>query len=116
MMPGIREQAVSFVVDHLKKKPNITMSELRTLAKPKKINIYPLIIGYAKKQLGLGPARPRKRGPGRPPKAKRGRPARRMNDPTSAMQGVISHVRELERQSAALRALLSKIAELARSV
>jgi hypothetical protein len=77
----------------MKKNPDVTMSELKTLGGRQGIHVYPLIMGLARKELGLGskrkgaskkatkktraagargPGRPRKagtRGPGRPPKA-----------------------------------------------
>ncbi len=141
-MAGVREEAIAFVVENMKKNPDISMGELKSLGKAKKINVYPLIIGYAKKQLGLGKATPAakrgpgrppgKRGPGRPP-GKRGpgrppasgaaprgpgrpagRPVSRMNDPAAAGHRVIAHVRELEKEVATLRAALGKISEIAR--
>ena len=72
MTTGIRAKAVTFAKQHIKKNPEITMTELKKLA-GKKHNIYPLIIGLAKNELGMG--RP-KRKASRPKRA-----ARRGADP-----------------------------------
>ncbi len=121
MAEGVREQAVAFAAEHLKKNPEITMGELKKLAGPKKINIYPLIIGYAKSRLGMGKKKarggrrkkagrravgrpPGRRGPGRPPKSV---------DPTAALHGIVAHMRDLEREVGALRSALAKIGDLA---
>jgi hypothetical protein len=41
----------------MKKNPAVTMAELKKLGKPQGINVYPLIIGLARKQLGMTKAR-----------------------------------------------------------
>jgi hypothetical protein len=131
MATGVKEQAITFAARQIKKNPDISMSELRTRASKKKINIYPLIMGLAKTRLGLGrnkagrrrgrggrrrrPGRPfGRRGPGRPRVRQRlGRPRRLSSDPTAALRNVVSHVRDLEREVSALRSALAKIADIA---
>ena len=114
MGTGMRAEAVAFAKAHIKKKPENTMTELKKLA-GKKHNIYPLIIGLAKNELGMGrPKRAKaatrggrklgRRGPGRPPKNA---------DPASAISNVVNHMRELEREVANLRAALAKIGDIA---
>ena len=53
MPTGPRSTAVDFVAGHMKKNRDITMAELKKLGKKKGINVYPLIIGLARKQLGI---------------------------------------------------------------
>lgn len=53
---GIMERSVQFAVGELKKNAAATMSDIRKSA-PKGTKIYPVIIGMARKQLGM------KRGP-----------------------------------------------------
>lgn len=130
---GVKEQSVAFAAKHLKKNPDMSMSELKALGSKEGINIYPLIIGLANKSLGRskpkrgksgrGPGRPPgKRGPGRPPgKRGPGRPPGRRGpgrppksaDPASALQGIVAHMRELEREVASLRGALAKISDIA---
>ncbi|MAG56599.1 MAG: hypothetical protein CMJ83_09945 [Planctomycetes bacterium] len=112
---------MKFAAAHIKKNPAITMTELKKLAKKKKINIYPLIIGLAKNTLGMG--RPKRktakkataarRGPGRPAGRRGpGRP-RKVADPAEAISNVLAHVRDLEREVVSLRAAMVKISDLA---
>lgn len=107
MATGTRAEAVAFAAQHIKKNPNISMTELKKLA-GKKHNIYPLIIGLAKTELGMGrPKRAKatgRRGPGRP---------RKSADPAAALNNVVAHMRELEREVASLRAALAKISNIA---
>ena len=113
MATGMRASAVAFAKQHIKKNPDITMSELKKLA-GKKHNIYPLIIGLAKNELGMGRPKRKKapvrrgkvgrRGPGRPPKSA---------DPAAALENVVAHMRELEKEVASLRAALAKIGDIA---
>ncbi len=131
-----RDETVAFAAGHMKKNPEIEMSELKNLGKPLGYNIYPLIIGYARKALGLkratpkprkagkrGPGRPPgKRGPGRPPGRRGpgrppghrgpGRPRKAM-DMSAGLAGIAAHMRDLEREVTTLRAALAKIGDLA---
>ncbi len=123
---GSRAATVAFAAKHMKKKPDIEMSELKKLGKKAGHNIYPLIIGLARRELGWAKPKPAakrrtktaasRRGPGRPRKAGArrgpGRP-RKTTSPTDAIQAVIERMRELERENAALRNALSRIADLA---
>ncbi len=130
---GERAATVAFAAKHMKKKPDITMSDLQKLA-GKKHNIYPLILGLARKELGWGrpkkktaakraPGRPPKtagrRGPGRPRKTTGrrgpGRP-RKTSDPADAISAVVNRMRDLERETDSLRKALDKIAGIASAV
>jgi len=119
MATGVRERAVKFAVQHIKKNPGITMSELKALGNPRGINIYPLVIGLAKNELGMGnPKRKkakrkvtRKTGRASSTGRPRGRPPRAV-DPAAAITKVLDHVRSLEREVATLRSALSKISDI----
>lgn len=126
MASGMRAEAVAFAAKHLKKNPDMEMSELKALGNKEKINIYPLIIGLAKSALGITKKKPsasKRRGPGRPPSSgtgkKRGRPAKARGRPAANSSGsgmladVVTHMREMERELADLRAALAKIGEIA---
>ena len=106
MSTGIRAKAVAFARQHIKKNPDITMSELKKLA-GKKHNIYPLIIGLAKNELGMG--KPKRKKAASSKRVSRGRGG----DPASAISNVLDHMRELEREVASLRAALAKISTIA---
>ena len=106
MQTGMRAKAVAFAKQHIKKNPDITMSELKKLA-GKKHNIYPLIIGLAKNELGMG--RPKRKKAGSSRRAYRARGG----DPAAAISNVLDHMRELEREVASLRAALAKISDIA---
>ncbi len=122
-----RDETVAFAAGHMKKNPEISMNELKKLGRPEGFNIYPLIIGYARKALGLKRATPKsrkagKRGPGRPPgKRGPGRPPRRRGhgrprkavDMSAGLAGIAAHMRDLEREVTSLRLALGKISQLA---
>mgnify|MGYP006381928167 FL=1 len=117
MAAGMRETAVSWVAERMKKNPEISMTELAKLGKKDRIHVYPLIIGLARKKLGMGPKRkaarkPRaafalKRGPGRP------RKSAVSGDAAAAITSMLTHMRELEREVVALRGALAKIGQIA---
>ena len=122
-MAASRQEIVDFVAKHMKKNPGITMSEAKALGKKKGYNIYPLIMGLARKELGLG--RPKKkatrkrraakataRATRRPGKRGPGRPRKVASDPASALSNVVSHMRDLERENQQLRAALGKMRDL----
>lgn len=134
-MAGQRQVVVDFAAKHMRKNPDITMSELQDLGRKEGHNIYPLILGLARKQLGWSSKKKRstkKKRPGRPRKAKtaatrvtkkkRGRrkAAARVaptgGDATLAITNIVAHVEELEAQVQELRDALSRIAEIASSV
>lgn len=115
---GERAATVAFAAGHMKKNPSITMSELKKLA-GKKHNIYPLILGLARKELGWErPARtvPSRRGPGRPGSAPArrgpGRP-RKVASSADAISAIVDRMNELERENETLRKTISRIADLA---
>ena len=112
MATGTLEESAKFAAKLIRKNPDISMAELKKAAKPHGIRIYPLAIGKAKVSLGLGRPKTRrkvtrkrgtgKRGPGRPRKAA---------DPAAALSQIASQMRELERENAALRKALAKVAD-----
>jgi hypothetical protein len=53
-MVGVKEEAVNFVAGYLKNDPDMPMRELQELGARQGINVYPLIMGLAKKKLGMG--------------------------------------------------------------
>ena len=118
--PGSRAETVAWAARLMKKKRDISMTELKKLGKKDGHKVYPLILGLARKELGWGrpkkkatrrttaPARPSgRRGPGRPRKAV---------DPTAAIHAVIARMRDLEREADALRKAIGRIADITRGM
>lgn len=121
-----RAETVSFAAGHMKKNPEITMPELKKLSKGTGHNIYPLILGLARKELGLkratpvarrGPGRPAgRRGSGRPPGRRGpGRP-RQAGSMVAGLNDVVAHMRGLEKEVTSLRTALGRIGDLAAKV
>jgi len=123
---GSRAATVAWAAGHLRKQPEISMSELKRLGRSEGHHVYPLIIGLARKKLGW--SQPKKkakrrgrkkapgRGPGRPSKAASGRrPGRpRANaDPSALLGDVVNRMRDLERENERLRKAMDRIADLA---
>ncbi len=114
-----RPDTVKWTAQQMKKNPGASMTDLKKLGSAAGYHVYPLIIGLARKELGW--SRPKKkatrkkaqarggarRGPGRP---------RKMDNPATAIQAVITRMNDLEREAATLRAALGKIADIASRV
>lgn len=126
---------VDFAAKHMKKNPDITMSELKKLGASEGHNIYPLILGLARKQLGWGRGvgtkkATKKKRVGRPRGSTNAAPVTRKKgrrkqssvaamggaDATAALSGIVAHVEELEGQVRAMREALAQIADIASSV
>jgi hypothetical protein len=111
---------MQFVVAHLRAVKDAPYKEIAEAAAKKGLKLVPVVYGRARAALGMakkskapskrGPGRPRgsknripsgpmRRGPGRPPKSS-----------LNGIDGVIAHVRGLEREVADLRARMAKIA------
>ena len=106
-----RPDTVKWAAQQMNKNPSASMTDLKKLGNAAGYHVYPLIIGLARKELGW--SRPKKkaqarggarRGPGRP---------RKMDNPATAIQAVITRMNDLEREATALRAALGKIADIA---
>ncbi|MAG56095.1 MAG: hypothetical protein CMJ83_07380 [Planctomycetes bacterium] len=116
---GSRADTVAWAARLMKKKPDISMTELKKLGSKDGHKVYPLILGLARKELGWGrpkkkaarkktPATaPARRGPGRP---------RKSTDPAVAITAILTHVKELERERDMLRKAISKIAGIVEGV
>ena len=133
---------MDLIVAALKRNKNIAYADVKAAADKKKLVIHPIMYGRAKLLLGLvkpgkkkvakkaakrGPGRPKgsknKRGPGRPKKtagrrpgrpkkaARRGRP-RKVVSAVDALQGLMTTLRDQERQNAQLRNTIGKIGDL----
>jgi hypothetical protein len=132
-MIGMKEEAVNFVADHLIKDPDMPMKELQVLGAEQGINVYPLIMGLAKKQLGMGnPKRavPRREAIQRPvgrPVGSLGSNAKRLKavasnrstsaskggtDPLSMFSNFIDQMKRLEQENHDLRQRMDQIAAL----
>jgi hypothetical protein len=119
-----RAETVAFAAEQMKKKPGITMGEMRDLGEREGFHIYPLIMGLARRELGLGRAtkapvrEPGKRGPGRPRKEERSSPLRisGTGDVAGQIEGVLDYVRQLENEAAALRKAFDRIREIVSAV
>ncbi|MSR75841.1 MAG: hypothetical protein EXS14_10280 [Planctomycetes bacterium] len=129
-----REETVNFVAAILGKNSAATAAEITKAGKAKGLNIYPLIFGLARKQLGIGPKVASGRGPGRPRKIVLGAAsgafkaaasvARKVAAPkltvsrsTTSMsgdiRGVIDHISSLDAEVTRLRGLLNQISSIA---
>jgi hypothetical protein len=81
------------------------------------INVYPLIMGLAKKKLGMG--RPKSLSVRKPSAARRVNRAPTVRvtnskDPSILVNNFLAHMRRLEEDNAALRSTLKQIANLVR--
>jgi hypothetical protein len=109
-MVGVKEEAVNFVAGYLKNDPDMPMRELQELGARQGINVYPLIMGLAKKQLGMGrPKRVSARGPAA---ARRVAHPSSSKDPSSLVSNFVMHMKRLEQENQTLRATLQRIAEV----
>lgn len=118
---------MQFVVEKLRADRNVTYRDVADAAEKRGLKLVPIVFGRAKLALGMvkagqGQAKRRAkessgRGPGRPPGKGRkpGRPAGpgRAETKLDGFEGIVTHVRGLEREAADLRARLSRIADLA---
>lgn len=121
-----RAETAAFVTRELRKNPDISIAELKTIGKTKGFNIYNLIVGQTRRELGLRPlkgGRPRGvRGSSRAPenggsgglqgRRSPGRP-RKQTDAAAGLTELASHMRDLENEIVSLRAALVKIADIA---
>jgi hypothetical protein len=116
-MLGVKEEAVDFVAGYLRSDPDMPMRELQELGAIKGINVYPLIMGLAKKKLGMG--RPKRisvrkssaaRRVSREPSAS----VSNSKDPSSLVNNFVAHMKRLEQENQTLRATLQRIAEMVR--
>ena len=127
------KNAFAFVKDYLSKKKDASFSEVAEAAKAAGHKVYPIVYGRAQLLLGHVKAGKKaakktaaKRGPGRPAKkvASRAMPARRgPGRPRKAaaanvggLEGLVAHVRGLERERDRLRATIEKLRGLIDSV
>ena len=116
--------AFDFVCGMLKKNPNVAYADVAAAAKAKGHKVYPIVFGRAKLLLGLVKANPAKkakaaakkaakvaaktsavgvvrRGPGRPPKAKA--------SPLSGIDGIVAHIKGVERERDQLHATIERL-------
>jgi hypothetical protein len=116
-MPGVKEVAVNFTAAMMEKNPNVTMDEVKAAAAKHGINVYPLIMGLARKKLGVPST-------GRAPQKSRRRPrvAPRFDSPTrtsaeaaSTLNAIIGRMRDLERENEILRVKIARIIDLLRA-
>lgn len=132
MVDGVMARAVTFAAEMLRKNPNLTTKELSTAGRKVGINLYPVVIGKARKAAGLGRGKPGRRPAAgaakvaaKPvariaPVAKRapGRPAAgptHTSDALGALDALIhvgGEVKRLSTELAAAQAKLAKIAEI----
>ncbi len=112
-------EALDYIVARLKKNPQATYKAIQEGAEKKGLTVYPVMYGRAKLLLGLvKPGKKKrkktaKRGPGRPRKTagRRGRPSK-ASSPLTAVQELMSGMRDQERDNEKLRATLEKIRDL----
>lgn len=114
-MAGERQKVVDFVAAQMKKKPDITMTELKKLAGPKGLNVYPLIIGLARKKLGIKSTKKKasKKRAGKKRATRRRGVATIDGDLSSQLSGILDRMRALEEENDHLRDTLARIGQLA---
>ncbi len=120
------KNAFAFVKDYLTKKKDASFAEVAEAAKAAGHKVYPIVYGRAQLLLGHVKAGKKaakktavKRGPGRPPKsaaarampARRGpgRPPKAASGDLGGLDGLVAHVRGLERERDQLRATIEKL-------
>jgi hypothetical protein len=105
---------VKFVAGYLKNDPDMPMRELQELGARQGINVYPLIMGLAKKQLGMGRPKSSVRKPAAARRVSREPSASVSNskDPSRMLNNFVAHMKRLEQENQTLRATLQRIAEL----
>lgn len=120
------KNAFAFVKDYLTKKKGAPFAEVAEAAKAEGHKVYPIVYGRAQLLLGHVKAGKKaakktavKRGPGRPPKsaaarampARRGpgRPPKAASGNLGGLDGLVAHVRGLERERDQLRATIEKL-------
>lgn len=121
---GPRAKTVAWVAKHMRKNPDIPMADLKKLGKKEGHNVYPLIIGLARKELGMSRPKPagrkkatrkkagRKKA-GRKAATRRKKASRRSSgSPEDAISAVLTRLRELERENEQLRRVIEKIGAL----
>jgi hypothetical protein len=110
-MPAVKEEAVNFVAGYLKSDPDMPMRELQELGARQGINVDPLIMGRAKKKLGMGRPKSNVR---KPSAARRVSIENASNAkyPSSLVNNFVAHMKRLEQENQTLRETLKKIAEM----
>ena len=116
-----RAETVEYVAKLVKSNPDMSYADIVKEARKAGHHVYPLIMGLAKKALGIGqPRRSARRGrPGRPkgrPGRRPGRPAgmARRGRPAGGVTGdLVRSIERLHSDSAAMRSALHEIARLA---
>ncbi len=116
-----RSETIALVAAELKKNSDATMDQLREVGKAEGHNVYPLIAGLARKELGLGNTAPAaERGPGRPkrdpsavaPPARQRRARQTAAPALGSVSGFVEYVQSLEAEVRSLRAIVAKIGSL----
>ena len=129
------KDAFAFVKDYLSAHKGAPFADVRDAAKAKGHKVYPIVYGRAQLLLGHVRAKPAtkakaaakkaakaaaaaapkpavagvvRRGPGRPPKAKA--------SPLSGIDGIVQHIKSVERERDQLRATLEKLRGVLTSV
>ncbi len=118
------KDAFAFVKNYLSTHKGVPFAQVRDVAKAKGHKVYPIVYGRAQLLLGHVRAKPAtkakaaakkaakaaaktaaagvvRRGPGRPPKAKA--------SPLSGIDGIVQHIKSVERELDQLRATIEKL-------
>jgi hypothetical protein len=93
-----------------------TNAELQELGARQGINVYPLIMGLAKKKLGMGRPKSSVRKPSAARRVSRepGASVSSSKDPSQFLNNFVAHMKRLEQDNEALRSTLKQIANLVR--
>lgn len=124
--------AMDFIVEQLKKNPNIAYADIKQAADSKRLKVFPIMFGRAQAMLGIVKSKPR--GQGKAAIAKRGGPAAaesaaapakrgpgrpRKSAPTSfdsgSLESIIAAVKSSEQAKARYRDALEKIQQVLES-
>lgn len=118
--------AMDFIVEQLKKNPNIAYADIKQAADSKRLKVFPIMFGRAQAMLGIVKSKPRgqgkaaaakrgdqpapqKRGPGRPRKSA---PA---SFDSGSLESIIAAVKSSEQAKARYRDALEKIQQVLES-
>lgn len=103
-----RQETVDFAAGYMRSNPTTGYAEIKSAGRRAGFNIYPLIIGLAKKQIG-------KPGPARATRRRHAHPTRRLGvkNGTVVMRDLVRGVERMSTESAQMRDALRQIGKLA---
>lgn len=120
--------AMDFIVEQLKKNPNVSYAEIKQAADSKRLKVFPIMFGRAQAMLGIVKSKPRGQGKaamaksGAPAAAEKRGPGRPRKNPlpvaafdSGSLESVIAAVKSSEQAKARYRDALEKIQQVLES-